>query len=136
MNKITHLCGATLSVIALSSALYFGLEDIYNVYKLESDTIEVSYFFSILPVLLWILTILFLGIYHTMSKNKLHLSQNTRKTLGVTFPCTAIALSLILAFTLKPVFVSRLLNNGYVLEHTNNASAPWRYDVDVFTRIK
>lgn len=136
VNKWLYVYGAFVCLTGLPYALFLSLEDVYDVYRLSSNAIEVSYFFAIAPVLLWILVLVLLGSYNLIAQKKLNLSGNAKKTLAVYAPIVACVLSLALAFIGKPIMSRYLLDNGYTWDYTKSASAPWRTDVDVYIRNK
>lgn len=133
-NKLIYSYGALVSLIGLPFALYLSLEDIFNVYKLSSKTIELSYFFTISPILFWILSIVIVGTYSLFFKTRMKLSRPMRKAIGIYMPIIAVSLSLAMGIFLKPLMTEHLVTNGYTLEKTISASVPWRSDIDVYTR--
>ncbi|OXX41074.1 hypothetical protein B9J93_20670 [Vibrio sp. V17_P4S1T151] len=133
-NKLMYSYGALVSLIGLPFALYLSLEDLLNVYKLGSKTIELSYFFAISPILFWILGIVIVGTYSLFFNKRMKLSQPMRKAIGIYTPIVAVSLSLAMGIFLKPLMADHLVAHGYTLEKTISASAPWRSDIDVYTR--
>lgn len=136
VNKLSYLCGALLCIFGLPFGLYLSFEDIYNVYSLNSSIIEVSYFFAISPIIIWLISIVIIGNFSLLSKGKISLSDLGKKTLGVYMPLGALISSVLMGYYLKPAMVNYLIDHGYQLKETIRASAPWRPDTDIYVLEK
>ncbi|NAX25992.1 hypothetical protein CAG64_11095 [Vibrio sp. V38_P2S17PM301] len=61
-KKLFHLYGALVCLFTIPLGFYLCIEDIYDVYYLNGETIKVSYYFAVAPLLLYIsLIFVFLG---------------------------------------------------------------------------
>lgn len=116
---------------------YFAIKDIFLIiYGSPPEVVNLDYSFAVIPLLTWFWLLSVGGSISFVLKKKPVWSNRMNKTLGSYIPIALACLAFLLGGFGKPYLAKSLLQDGYKLERTLEASAPWRFDTDVYIKVQ
>lgn len=136
LDKVIIFLGVPLFLIGLPLSFIHLGKSLFFIFTLEKETINLSYVFAIIPFLFWFWLLGLGGAICFFLKKKPVWSAQMNKALGTYTPIALACLAFVLGGVGKPFLAQHLLDNGYKLDHTIAASAPWRFDTDVYIKVQ
>lgn len=132
-NKLKAICGALFFVVFFCLALIIQLDKFWHVATLLNNEIQISYSIGYIPIITWFLLLSLIAFfYYPIGSQRVSNGRFWFKT----FPLILVSFSILFSIMATKLMKERLLSNGYKLEYTIEASAPWRFDTDVYIKVK
>lgn len=130
----------TLSLIAfggfVNTVLFFMFHSLYSLLFMTEEQLKLSYFFSLIPIFLWMLSMVIIAFSYLLIGVKIKPSKKNQKVWFQYLAGFSAVLSIIMGLSGKPYIAQHLLDSGYKLDHTIEASTPWRFDTDVYIKVQ